>query len=40
MFDTYIERTPHKHAVLLKDNCSAHGTIESQPHLQNATVGF
>lgn len=40
MLDAYIERTPHRHALSLMDSCSAHGTSEIQPHLQNAIVNF
>lgn len=40
MLDAHTGRTSGRHAFLLRDNCSAHDTIESQPHLQNATVSF
>lgn len=38
LFDAYIGRTFRRHALLLMENCSAHGTIESQHHLQSAIV--
>eukprot|EP00171_Calliarthron_tuberculosum_P021547 IDg21547t1 len=39
-FDQYIGRKPGRKALLLLDNCSAHGRAESVPPLQNVRLEF
>lgn len=39
-FNEYIGRTTGRRALLLIDNCSAHGTVDSIPSLTNVTVDF
>lgn len=39
-FQAYISKTPGRRALLLIDNCSAHGTVESLPSLSNVRVVF
>lgn len=39
-FDAYIAQTPNRKAVLLIDNCSAHGDIELLPTLLRMLVIF
>ena len=39
-FDAYIGKTPGRHVLLLMDNCSAHGSQDSQPELRNVSILF
>ena len=39
-FDSYIGRIPGRRAILILDNCSAHGTVEYLPDLLNVHVLF
>ena len=39
-FDSYIARTPIMRAVLVLDNCSVHGDIETLPELHHVYVIF
>ena len=40
LFDAYIAQTPGRRAILVLDNCSAHGDIETMPNLLNVVVLF
>ena len=39
-FHTYISKTPGRQALLLLDNCSAHGSQQSMPDMDNVRVVF
>lgn len=39
-FERYIQRKPNRKVVLLLDNCSAHGRMESLPEMENVRVVF
>ncbi len=38
IFDNYIRNEPGRRAVLLEDNCEAHGKIGTLPTLKNVEV--
>ena len=39
-FDNYIGSTPERRVALVLDNCSAHGSAEFAPNLQNVQIIF
>ena len=39
-FDNYIGSTPGRRVALVLDNCSAHGSAEFAPNLQNVQIIF
>lgn len=40
IFDAYISRTAGRKALLLIDNCPAHGDLETIPSLQHVDMLF